>query len=80
MGTSSATYGVISSATITTNDATVIPTTRAIYVGVAGNVKVTYSNGVTDTLTNLAAGIWHPMQVKVIWQNGTTATDVHAGY
>ncbi len=73
-------HGVTYSTTVTTSDSAILPITRAIYVGVAGTVKVTYGTGITDTLTNLAAGVWHPMQVSVIWATGTTATDIHAGY
>lgn len=68
------------SVTITASDSSVIPTTRAVYVGVAGNIKVTYPGGEIDTLTNLAAGVWHQMQVVTIHSTSTTATDIHAGY
>lgn len=59
---------------------------RGIYVGVAGTVVVTLaSSSAQHTLTNLAAGMWHPMAVtSVIISSGTTtlttATDVHLGY
>jgi hypothetical protein len=52
---------------------------RAILVDVAGDVKVSYASGKSDTLT-LAAGIWHPMQVSRVWSTGTTATGLHAGW
>ena len=74
-----ATTGLVGSATITASDSTVIEATRALLVDVAGAVKVTYARGLTDTVT-LAAGVWHPMQVTVIWSTGTTATGLHAGY
>ncbi len=53
--------------------------TRALLVDVAGAVKVTYADGLADTVT-LVAGVWHPMQVKIVWSTGTTATGLHAGY
>lgn len=54
---------------------------RGLYLGVAGTVKVTYQDGLVDTLTNLAAGVWHPMQVAKVWHTGTTASlDIHFGY
>lgn len=52
---------------------------RAVLVAAAGNVKVTYASGVTDTVY-LAAGIWHPMYVKQIWSTGTAATGICVGY
>jgi hypothetical protein len=59
---------------------------RALYVGVAGTVQLTMaSSSTTDTLTNLAAGVWHPLAVtSVVISSGTTtlttATDIHIGY
>jgi hypothetical protein len=67
------------SAVVTPHDTNTINQCRALLVGVAGNVKVTYSNGEVDTIY-LAAGIWHGMEVKQVFDTGTTATGVHAGY
>lgn len=53
--------------------------TEALIVASAGNVKVTYQTGVTDTVY-LAAGIWHPMNVKRVWLSDTDATGIEAGY
>jgi hypothetical protein len=72
-------YGIRGSAPVTPSDSAEIAPTRAILVGVAGDVKVTYVDGMVDTLP-LAASVWYPMQVKVIWDNGTDATNIHAGY
>lgn len=49
---------------------------EGILVDVAGLVKITYVGGQTDT-TQLAAGIWHPINATRIWSTGTTATGVH---
>lgn len=69
------------SITVTPSDTDDIVTPgRGLYVGVSGDVKVTYVSGVTDTLTNLAAGMWHPMEVKRIFASGTDATDIHIGW
>lgn len=66
---------------ITTSDAAdLAQETRGIYVGTAGNIKVTTSNGDTVTLPNLAAGIWHPLSVKKVFATGTTAIDIVGGY
>ncbi len=53
---------------------------RAIFVGVAGDVKITTRAGEDVTLVNVAAGVWHPMQATRIWATGTDATDIFAGY
>ena len=65
---------------VTPNDSTDLATPcRALLVGVAGNVKVTYENGVTDTVY-LAAGLWHGMLIRRVWSTGTAATGICAGY
>ena len=50
-----------------------------IYVGVAGDVKVTMVSGETVTFTALANG-FHPILVNRIWATGTTATNIMACY
>lgn len=50
--------------------------TRGIYVGTAGNLKVTLLNGDAITFTSLAAGIIHPIRAKRIWTTGTTAANI----
>ena len=62
---------------VTTDDANDLATvTRYVYVGVAGDLKVTTTDGDTITLVGLAAGVMHPIRVKRIWQNGTTAQSI----
>ena len=51
--------------------------TRALYVSVAGAVKVTMMDGSTETYPNLLAGR-HPLRVTRVWQTGTTATGMIA--
>ena len=57
---------------------------RAIYVGGAGNLRVTMKgkdevgDNAVVTFTNLSIG-WHPIRVSRIWATGTTATDIVAG-
>ena len=54
--------------------------TEALNVTTAGAYKVTYGNGVVDTV-NLAAGIWHPINVRRVWSTGSVATSgISAGY
>lgn len=54
-------------------------TCRALLVGAAGDVKVTYESGVEDTVY-LGEGMWHGMYVRRVWSTGTAATGIHAGY
>jgi hypothetical protein len=52
-------------------------TTRGLYVGVAGNVRVIFA-GDTEavTLTGLAAGMVHPFRVTRVLSTSTTATGI----
>lgn len=56
--------------------------TRALQVNVAGNVKVTMADDpdAAPQIVFLAAGVWHPMRVKRVWNTSTTATGIHGGY
>lgn len=53
---------------------------RAIYVGGTGSLKVETDGGQVITLTNLAAGIFHPIVVRKVLATGTTATGIIGGY
>jgi hypothetical protein len=66
---------------VTPSDTVDLPqgVTEGISVGSAGNVKVTYGNGVVDTVY-VAAGGWSSMNVIRIWNSGTTAGNINAGY
>lgn len=77
----SATIGpILYSEAVTPDDANDLTTpARALLVGVAGDVQVTYENGKSDTVY-LSAGMWHPMYVRRVWASGTSATGIHAGY
>lgn len=66
-------------AAVTPSDATIIPTTRALYVGVAGNIAVRHSNGDLATYSNVAAGVF-PIQVDKVLSTNTTATTMIAMY
>jgi hypothetical protein len=48
---------------------------RSIYIGNAGNLKVTFIDGNIETFVNLAVG-WHPIGVARIWATGTTANNI----
>lgn len=48
---------------------------RALYVGVAGDVKVDMVTSGTVTFKDLAVG-WHPIRCERIYSTGTAATDI----
>ena len=51
-----------------------------LYVGAAGDVKLTMANGDVITFSTLAAGIVHPLKARRVWSTGTTATGPIAIY
>lgn len=59
---------------ITTNDgANLANATKAIYVPTTATLKVdTVGGQVGVVITGLAAGIWHPIQVKKIYATGSS--------
>jgi hypothetical protein len=63
---------------VTTSDATVLTTTRAVFVGGAGNLTVVTSAGTTLTLTGVTAGTLLPLRVTKVKATGTTATNIAA--
>ena len=64
---------------VTPNDSTVIPLTRALYIGGAGNLAVRTADGNTVTSTAVPIGIL-PIQVDRVLSTGTVATDILALY
>lgn len=67
-------------AAITANDAVDLPQVSVVFVGGAGNVKVTTANGDDVTFSGVAAGMVLPVQVRRVWSTGTTATLLTAVY
>jgi hypothetical protein len=59
---------------ITTSDANNLQNVAVVYVGGAGNIKVTTANGDVATFNGLNAGTVLPVQVLRVWATGTTAT------
>lgn len=47
-----------------------------LYVGGAGNVKVTTENGDAVTFTAVPVGTVLPIRVQLVWATGTTATNI----
>lgn len=71
-----AAYGAVA---VTKSDATIIPTTRSLYIGVSGDVVVTMAGGQTPiTFKSAPVGIL-PVQVTQVL-DATTATDILALY
>jgi len=65
---------IISASTISPDDGADLPmTTRALYVGGAGNLRVTLASGDIVTFENVGQG-WHPIRIERVWSTGTTAS------
>lgn len=80
--TADATVAAIRGAAVTISDSTVIPITRALFIGTGGTLVVHMggeSAATTVTFTNVAAGIF-PIQVDMVYSTGTTASNIVALY
>lgn len=64
---------------VTPSDATILPTTRALWIGVTGNVAVVDADGNTVTIPNVPVGVL-PVQVTKVMSTNTTATNILAMY
>lgn len=49
-----------------------------LYIGGAGNLKVTTAGGDEVTFNGVFAGTFFPVQVLRVWATGTTATNIIA--
>jgi len=63
-------------AAVTTSDTVNLTTPAIIWVGGAGNVKVTTAQGTDVTFTGVLSGAILPVQVLRVWSTGTTATNM----
>jgi hypothetical protein len=79
MGRSRDIAAAFNAAAVTTNDTTVIPITRGLYIGVTGDVAVRMESGVSVTFKAAPVGIL-PIQVDMVKLTGTTATNILALY
>ena len=70
----------VGGALITKSDTTVIETTRAIWVGGLGDMKVTMQDGSVVVFTAIAAGTLLPIRATIVWSAGTSATLMYALY
>lgn len=65
---------------VTLSDSTVIPVTRALYIGTGGTLKVRMAaTGNLVTFANVSAGVF-PIQVDQVWTTTTTASSIVALY
>jgi len=62
------------------NDDDLAVVTRGLYLGTAGDVKLTTAGGDTVTFKGLAAGIIHPIRATRVFATGTTAADILGVY
>jgi hypothetical protein len=79
MGRSTDTSPAYDGVAITPSDATIIPVTRSIYVGVTGNIAVRMASGNSVTYSNVPVGVF-PIQVDMVKSTSTTATTMIAMY
>ena len=73
-------YGATGGVAVTASDATDLGSTRALWVGGAGNLAVRFvDTATTITLVGVAAGTLLPLQVNKVMA-ATTATSIVALY
>lgn len=66
---------------ITKSDTTVLePPTRAVWVGGAGDLAVTYFDGSTDVIKSVPAGTLLAIRVTKVMATGTTASLISGLY
>jgi hypothetical protein len=76
-GMSSGLDSPASKAVAVVEDVALTNTSRALYVGVAGDLVVTMAGGGDATFKNVAAGSFLPIRVTMV-KAATTATDILA--
>lgn len=77
--TADATVSAHGAVAVVPNDTTVIPTTRGLYIGATGNLKVTMADGTVATFASVPVGVL-PVQVQIVWAAGTVASSILALY
>lgn len=62
---------------VTPHDTNDLPeTTRALYVGGAGNIALILASGQALTFSNVPAGAFLPIRVSAVKSTGTNATQI----
>jgi hypothetical protein len=69
-----------SAVVVSPSDTNTLAPTRGLYIGGAGNIAVTMSDGTTVTFTGVTAGVIFPVSVTQVKATGTTATNIVAVY
>lgn len=77
--TADATVSAYQIVSVTPSDATIIPITRALWIGVTGNVAITDTAGNVVTIPNVPVGVL-PVQAQKVMATNTTATSILAFY
>lgn len=68
-------------AAVTPNDTANLPTySKRLWIGGAGNVKLTTVGGSTVTYTSVPAGTYLQVRAQQVFASGTTATNIIAEY
>lgn len=79
-GRSTDTAAAYKGVAVTKSDATILPATRGLWVGGAGNLSVIFADGGSAvSIVGVAAGTLVPIQVTKV-MDATTATDIVALY
>lgn len=79
-GRSTDTAGAYKGVAVTKSDVTVLPPTRGLFIGGAGNLSLVFADGGNAvTITGVLAGQIYPFQVKQV-MDATTATNIVALY
>jgi len=65
---------------VTPSDSANLSFPSVVYVGAAGNVKVTTANGDAVLFNGVQSGTIIPVQVLRVWSTSTTATSIVAIY
>lgn len=66
-------------AAVTPSDSEELPfVTRWLYVGSAGNLRLTTDQGDIITMANVPAGSWQYIMAGKVWETGTTAQSIVA--
>lgn len=69
--------GAVDGAAVTPQDSTDLNfTSRYIYLGVSGDVKVALESGEDITFKALSAGVLHPIHATRVYATGTTSADI----
>jgi hypothetical protein len=63
-------------AAVTPSDTVDLATPSVVWVGTAGNVKVTTAQGTEVVFTSVPGGTVLPVQVIRVWATGTAATNI----